>query len=180
MQPDDPRLAYVLLFTDGACAGNPGPGGWAYVLIHPASCKQREESGGEPHTTNNRMELMAVIRGLEALRRPMTVELYSDSQYVLKGMSEWLAGWKRAGWKTADRQPVKNQDLWQALDGLLSRHTVRFHWVRGHNGHPQNERCDRLAVAARDAARSGAIPKTRLTVSDAPASFAKLVADRAP
>lgn len=153
--PDDPRLAYVLLYTDGACSGNPGPGGWAYVLKHPASGKQREESGGEPHTTNNRMELLAVIRGLMVLRRPMTVELYSDSQYVLKGLSEWMPGWKRAGWKTADKKPVKNQDLWQSLDGLISTHTVRFHWVRGHSGHPENERCDRLAVAARDAARGG-------------------------
>lgn len=157
--PVDPPLAYVILFTDGACAGNPGPGGWAYVLKHPASGKRREGSGGEPHTTNNRMELLAVIRGLEALKLAMTVDLYSDSQYVLKGLSEWLNGWKRAGWKTADRKPVKNQDLWQRLDVLIQTHAVRFHWVRGHSGHPDNERCDALAVAARDAARRAHVPQ---------------------
>lgn len=155
MADEKPPLAYVRLFTDGACSGNPGPGGWAYVLLHPASAKRREDSGGEPHTTNNRMELMGVIRGLEVLRLPMTVDLYSDSQYVLKGLSQWMAGWKRGGWKTADKQPVKNQDLWISLDALVQKHTVRFHWVKGHSGHPENERCDRLAVAARDASRGG-------------------------
>jgi ribonuclease HI len=155
MQQDDSRLAYVLLYTDGACAGNPGPGGWGFILIHPASGKRREGSGGEPHTTNNRMELLAVIRGLSVLRLPMTVDLWSDSQYVLKGLSTWLAGWKRAGWKTADKKPVKNQDLWQELDRLTQTHTVRFHWVPGHSGHPENERCDRLACIARDSYRNG-------------------------
>lgn len=142
----------VHLFTDGACSGNPGPGGWAYILRHPASTKERERSGGEKATTNNRMELMAVIRGFEALTRPSEVDLYSDSQYVLKGLNEWMAGWKARGWKTAAKKPVKNQDLWVMLDELLNGHTVRYHWVRGHNDHAENERCDTLAVAARDKA----------------------------
>mgnify|MGYP000603187225 FL=1 len=148
----DLPLNYVRLYTDGACKGNPGPGGWAYVLKHPASGKEREDSGGEAHTTNNRMELMGVIRGLEVMRLPLIVDLYSDSQYVLKGLREWMAGWKRSGWRTADRQPVKNQDLWMRLDELKSMHTLRFNWIRGHSGHPENERCDRMAVAARDLA----------------------------
>ena len=142
----------VHLFTDGACSGNPGPGGWAFILRHPASQKEIERSGGEKATTNNRMELMAVICGFEALTRPSEVDLYSDSQYVLKGLNEWMAGWKARGWKTAAKKPVKNQDLWMRLDALLEGHTVRFHWVRGHNDHAENERCDKLAVAARDKA----------------------------
>ncbi|VAX36467.1 Ribonuclease HI [hydrothermal vent metagenome] len=142
----------VHLFTDGACSGNPGPGGWAFILRHPASQKEIERSGGEKLTTNNRMELMAVIRGFEALTRPSEVDLYSDSQYVLKGLNEWMAGWKARGWKTAAKKPVKNQDLWMQLDALLDGHAVRFHWVRGHNDHAENERCDKLAVAARDKA----------------------------
>ena len=145
MQPDDPRLAYVLLFTDGACAGNPGPGGWAYVLIHPASCKQREESGGEPHTTNNRMELMAAISALEALKRPSHVDLHTDSEYVKNGITTWIHGWKKNGWRTADRKPVKNAELWQRLEEALARHEVKWHWVKGHAGHPENERADALA-----------------------------------
>jgi len=145
-------LEYVKLFTDGACKGNPGPGGWAFILQHPASGKSQDGSGGEAHTTNNRMELMGVIRGLELLRLPLTVDLYSDSQYVLKGLREWMAGWKRSGWRTADHQPVKNQDLWMRLDELKSMHTLRFNWIRGHSGHPENERCDRMAVAARNLA----------------------------
>jgi ribonuclease HI len=112
-------LEYVKLFTDGACKGNPGPGGWAYVLKHPASGKEREDSGGEAHTTNNRMELMGVIRGLEVMRLPLIVDLYSDSQYVLKGLEQWMAGWKRGGWRTADGKPVKNKELWVQLDGLM-------------------------------------------------------------
>ncbi|MBK7404846.1 MAG: ribonuclease HI [Phycisphaerales bacterium] len=143
---------HVELFTDGACSGNPGPGGWAYILRHAASGQERERSGGEAQTTNNRMELTAVIRGLEALTRASVVELYSDSQYVLKGLAEWMASWKQRGWKTADKKPVKNQDLWVRLDELRTGHEVRFHWVRGHNDHPENERCDALAVAARDKA----------------------------
>ena len=118
------------------------------MLKHPASGRSIEDSGGDPATTNNRMEMMAVIRGLALLRLPLTVDLYSDSQYVLKGMSQWMPGWKRRGWRTASGDPVKNQDLWVELDGLLATHTVRTHWVRGHSGHPENTRCDQLAVAA--------------------------------
>ncbi|MBS0198338.1 MAG: ribonuclease HI [Planctomycetes bacterium] len=142
----------VHLFTDGACSGNPGPGGWAFILRHPATGKERECSGGEPETTNNRMELIAVIEGLKALTRESEVDLYSDSQYVLKGLKEWIHGWKRNGWRTSSKAPVKNQDLWMELDALATKHTVRFHWIRGHNEHPENERCDQLAVAAAKAA----------------------------
>lgn len=145
----------VELYTDGACSGNPGPGGWAYILRHPSTGAQREAAGGDGQTTNNRMELQAVIEGLRALSRPSSVDLYSDSQYVLNGLNEWMAGWKKRGWKTAGKQPVKNVDLWKVLDELIERHTVRFHWVRGHNDHPENERCDRLAVEARDRAATG-------------------------
>lgn len=140
----------VELHTDGACSGNPGPGGWAYILKHPSSGKSREQSGAELDTTNNRMELRAVIEGLQALSKPSFVDLYSDSQYVLNGLKDWIQGWKRNGWRTKDRKPVKNQELWQMLDELASRHEVRFHWIRGHNEHPENERCDRLAVEARE------------------------------
>jgi len=136
----------VLLFTDGACSGNPGPGGWAALLRYQGH--ERELSGGEPATTNNRMELLAVIHGLEALKRPTPVRIYTDSQYVMKGMTEWLAGWKRRGWQTADRQPVKNVDLWQRLESASSPHQVEWEWVRGHCGHPENERVDVLARAA--------------------------------
>jgi ribonuclease HI len=135
-------------FTDGACSGNPGPGGWGYVLRHPTTGKQREGSGGEPDTTNNRMELIAVIQGLSALSKPSLVDLTSDSKYVLDGLREWLPAWKARGWKTAAKKPVKNQDLWQRLDELLATHQVRFHWIRGHTGHAENERCDALAVQA--------------------------------
>lgn len=142
----------VELFTDGACSGNPGPGGWAFLLKHAASGSQKEGSGGDPATTNNRMELQAVIEGLKALTRPSIVDLYSDSKYVLDGLESWIKGWKRNGWKTKAKQPVKNAELWRELDELRNQHTVRFHWVKGHNDHPENERCDALAVAARDAA----------------------------
>lgn len=142
----------VELYTDGACAGNPGPGGWAFILRHPKSAKEIERSGGDPATTNNRMELTAVIEGLSALTRASSVDLFSDSQYVLNGLKDWIASWKKRGWKTADKKPVKNQDLWETLDDLASRHEIRFHWIRGHSEHPENERCDQLAVAARDMA----------------------------
>ena len=145
-------LPHVHLFTDGACSGNPGPGGWAFILRHPATGKEIERSGGENPTTNNRMELQAVIEGLTTLNKPTNVALFSDSQYVLNGLKEWMDSWKKRGWKTADKKPVKNQDLWQTLDGLRSTHHLKFHWVRGHNEHPENERCDALAVAARDVA----------------------------
>lgn len=149
--PEPPRPTHVELYTDGACSGNPGPGGWAFILKHPATGKQIERSGGEPHTTNNRMELMAVIEGLSTLKRSSGVDLFSDSQYVLKGLREWMTAWKAKGWRTAGKKPVKNQDLWMRLDELLGRHDVRFHWVRGHSEHAENERCDALAVAAREA-----------------------------
>ncbi len=149
-QADKPT---VHLFTDGACSGNPGPGGWAFILRHPSSDAEIEGNGGERTTTNNRMELTAVIKGLERLTRPSLVHLYSDSQYVLKGLREWMAGWKRKGWKTAAKKPVKNVELWQRLDELKAQHELQFHWVEGHSGHPENERCDTLAVAARDAHR---------------------------
>jgi ribonuclease HI len=140
----------VELFTDGACSGNPGPGGWAFLLRHPRSGKAVEGSGGEHETTNNRMELTAVIEGLGALTRRSVVDLYSDSQYVLKGLNEWMPGWKRKGWKTASKQPVKNVDLWKRLDELKNGHEINFHWVKGHAGHPENERVDELAVIERD------------------------------
>jgi ribonuclease HI len=133
----------VKIFTDGACKGNPGPGGWGALL--QSGRHERELFGGEAHTTNNRMELTAVIRALGALTRRSHVELYTDSEYVKNGITEWLPNWKRRGWKTADRKPVKNVDLWQALDAAAARHEVRWHWVRGHAGHPENERADALA-----------------------------------
>jgi ribonuclease HI len=140
----------VKLFTDGACSGNPGPGGWAYILQHPASGKWREASGAERETTNNRMELQAVIEGLRALKAPSIVEITSDSKYVLQGLEEWLDQWIKRGWRTASKQPVKNEDLWRDLDELRQRHTLSFRWIRGHNEHPENTRCDELAVAARE------------------------------
>ena len=136
----------VTIFTDGACAGNPGPGGWAAILV--AGRHRRELSGYKPSTTNNRMEIMAAIEALRALRGPSEVDLHTDSQYLRNGMSTWLERWKRNGWRTADRKPVKNDDLWRALDALARTHAVHWHWVRGHDGHPENERCDELANAA--------------------------------
>lgn len=140
----------VDLYTDGACAGNPGPGGWAYILKHAQSGLAREDHGGDPNTTNNRMELSAVIMGLRALTRPSRVRLHSDSKYVLDGLNSWIKSWKKNGWKTAAKQPVKNEDLWRELDALRNEHEVSFHWVKGHAGHPENERADELAVLARD------------------------------
>jgi len=135
----------VEIFTDGACSGNPGPGGWGAVLRWRGH--EKELFGGEADTTNNRMELMSVIEALKSLRRPMVVDVYTDSTYVQKGMTEWLQGWKRKQWKTAGNKPVKNADLWQLLDVQASRHEVRWHWVKGHAGHPENERADALARA---------------------------------
>ena len=131
------------IFTDGACRGNPGPGGWGAILRRGGA--EKELWGGEAATTNNRMELTAVIRGLEALTRPSQVRVYTDSQYVQKGISEWIHSWKRRGWRTADKKDVKNVDLWKMLDEAASRHSVEWHWVKGHAGHPENERADRLA-----------------------------------
>jgi len=133
----------VEVYADGACKGNPGPGGWGVLLIEGS--RERELHGGEPATTNNRMELTAVIRALEALPQGSRVRLYTDSQYVQKGMKEWIHDWKRRGWRTADKKPVKNDDLWKHLDELARNHKVEWHWVRGHDGHPGNERADALA-----------------------------------
>ena len=137
----------VILFTDGACLGNPGPGGWAFILRHEASGSEKALSGGEAETTNNRMELTAVIEGLSSLVEPSSVRLVGDSEYVLKGISQWMAGWKRRGWRKADKKPVQNVDLWQALDAAMAPHTLKVEWVRGHTGHPENERCDQMAFA---------------------------------
>ena len=133
----------VEIHTDGACRGNPGPGGWGALLRFNGQVK--ELWGGEAGTTNNRMELMAAIRALEALKRPSRVKLYTDSIYVMKGITTWIHAWKRRGWRTADKQPVKNEDLWRQLDEARSRHEVEWHWVKGHAGHPENERADALA-----------------------------------
>ncbi len=144
-------LPKVQLFTDGGCSGNPGPGGWAFVLRHPTSGKQIEQSGGERETTNNRMELTAAVEGLKALRKPSEVELVTDSVYVGKGLSQWLEKWKANGWRRRDGKKwaeVKNEDLWRRLDELAARHSITFTHVKGHSGHPENERCDELAVAA--------------------------------
>jgi ribonuclease HI len=138
----------VEIYTDGACRGNPGPGGWAAVLSSDGRVK--EISGAQPQTTNNRMELQAVIEALRALKRPLEVQLYTDSQYVRRGILEWLAQWKARGWKTADKKPVKNQDLWQQLEAAAAGHRIEWHWVPGHAGVPGNERCDELANAAID------------------------------
>ncbi len=133
----------VVIYTDGACKGNPGPGGWGALLI--AGEHKKELFGGELNTTNNRMELKAVIEALSALKRPCEVVVHTDSQYVQKGISEWIHGWKSRGWKTASKEPVKNVDLWQALDAAQSTHSIQWRWVRGHAGHDGNERADRLA-----------------------------------
>ncbi len=133
----------IEIWTDGACSGNPGPGGWGSVLMYNGH--RRELSGGDKSTTNNRMEMMAVIRALDALKRSCRIIIHTDSTYVMKGMTEWMENWKRRGWKTANRKPVKNQDLWEELDAATARHCVRWHWVEGHAGHEGNERADALA-----------------------------------
>ena len=133
----------VAVYTDGACRGNPGPGGWGAVLLFGTHSK--ELCGGEPETTNNRMEMTAAIRALEALREPCSVDLYTDSKYLRSGITEWLPNWRKRGWRTASRKPVKNQDLWEALVAATERHDVKWHWVKGHAGHPENERADELA-----------------------------------
>lgn len=133
----------IYIYSDGACKGNPGPGGWGALLV--AGRHRKEISGGERDTTNNRMEMTAVIRALELLKQPSTVEVHTDSQYVQKGIRDWLPGWKRRNWRTADGKAVKNQDLWQELDRLAQKHRIEWHWVRGHAGHPENERADVLA-----------------------------------
>ncbi|MFI4903675.1 MAG: ribonuclease HI, partial [Burkholderiales bacterium] len=135
-------MSDVALYTDGACKGNPGPGGWGVLLV--AADREKELFGGERDTTNNRMELTAVIRGLDSLTRGCDVDVYTDSQYVKNGIQSWIHNWKRNGWKTADRKPVKNAELWRELEAATARHRVRWHWVRGHSEHPQNERADAL------------------------------------
>jgi len=136
-------LSDVTIYTDGACSGNPGPGGWGAILI--SGERRKELNGGEAETTNNRMELTAAIEALNALKRPCTVALYTDSVYVRDGITKWIHGWRRNGWRTADKKPVKNAELWQALEQALKRHKVDWHWVKGHAGHPENERADELA-----------------------------------
>jgi len=143
-------MDHVEIFTDGACSGNPGPGGWGAILR--AKGIEKELSGGEKDTTNNRMEMMAVIAALEALQRDCSVKITTDSQYVMKGMLEWLPGWKKRNWQTAAKKPVKNVDLWQRLEKAAQSHQLEWEWVRGHQGHVENERADQLAVAARDTA----------------------------
>ncbi len=136
-------MKHVTIYTDGACSGNPGPGGWGAVLVYGEH--EKELSGGEHDTTNNRMELMAAIASLGALKSRCRIDLYTDSTYVMKGITEWLPGWKARGWKTADKKPVKNDDLWKMLEEAAAQHEVRWHWVKGHNGHAMNERADQLA-----------------------------------
>jgi ribonuclease HI len=148
----DPEDA-VDIYTDGACSGNPGPGGWGAVLRWRG--RARELSGFAPATTTNRMELLAAISALEALKRPMAARMFTDSDYLRQGITTWLPAWKRRGWRTADRKPVKNQDLWQRLEQALARHRVEWHWVRGHSGDPDNERADQLARTALRAGRAG-------------------------
>jgi len=141
----------IEIFTDGACSGNPGPGGWGALLRFKG--REKELCGGEPATTNNRMEMLAAIMALEALKRPSLVDLHTDSTYLRDGITKWIHGWKRNGWKTAAKKPVKNVDLWQRLEEALTPHEVRWHWVKGHAGHPENERADELARAGMETAR---------------------------
>jgi ribonuclease HI len=141
------------IYTDGACSGNPGPGGWGAILRHGDT--EKELFGGEGLTTNNRMEMMAVIEALRALKQPVTARVHTDSQYVQKGISEWIHGWKRRGWKTAGKEPVKNEDLWREMDRLAAQHDIEWIWVKGHAGHPENERADALARRGVEQARAG-------------------------
>ncbi len=145
------ELTPVDIFTDGACKGNPGPGGWGAVIRSKTG--EKEISGGEPLTTNNRMEMMAAVEALNALTRPCKVTLHTDSKYVMDGITKWVIGWQKNGWKTADRKPVKNAEIWQALLAATARHQISWKWVKGHAGHPENERADRLASAAADSFR---------------------------
>ncbi len=150
-------MEHVEIYTDGACKGNPGPGGWGALLRYQSvqGLREKELFGGEPVTTNNRMELIAVIRAIEALKRPCTVTVHTDSVYVQKGISEWIHNWKKRGWKTATREPVKNADLWQELDGLVTTHKIDWRWIKGHAGHAGNERADALANRGVDAVAAG-------------------------
>ena len=154
----------IEIYTDGACSGNPGPGGWGVLLRLEG--EETELCGGEPATTNNRMELLAVIEALQWFTHPVKARVYTDSQYVQKGISEWIHSWKRRGWKTASKEPVKNEDLWRRLDALASGHTIEWHWVRGHNGHVDNERVDALARAGLEQSRRAGKPVTRPVATD--------------
>jgi ribonuclease HI len=149
----------VTIHTDGACSGNPGPGGWGAILTF--GDHEKELNGGEEHTTNNRMELLAAISALDALKRPCSVDLHTDSEYLKNGITGWIKNWKKNGWRTADKKPVKNIDLWQRLDAALSQHDVRWHWVKGHAGHAMNERADELARNGLIAARAEAVGATK-------------------
>lgn len=151
-EPAPREQSAVAIFTDGACSGNPGPGGWGAILRYRGA--EKELSGGEPQTTNNRMEMTAAIVALETLRRPCRVQLYTDSRYLRDGIVQWLKGWKARNWRTADKKPVKNVDLWQRLDAAAAPHQIEWHWVRGHAGHPENERADALARGAIQAQRT--------------------------
>ena len=142
----------IEIFTDGACSGNPGPGGWGAILRFQG--RDKELSGGHPETTNNQMELQAAIEALKALKEPCSIVLYTDSQYLRQGITLWIHNWKRNGWKTSDKKPVKNQALWEELDGLVKMHAINWHWLKGHAGHPDNERCDELARNEIDRLRS--------------------------
>jgi ribonuclease HI len=146
MTSDNDNDNRVEIYTDGACSGNPGPGGWGAILRFKGV--EKEMSGGAPETTNNRMEMMAAISALEALKRPCVIDIYTDSSYVRDGITKWIFGWQKRGWKTADKKPVKNVELWQRLLKALEPHQVEWHWVKGHAGHPENERCDELARQA--------------------------------
>ncbi|MFO0940166.1 MAG: ribonuclease HI [Pirellulales bacterium] len=149
--PPESTLREVELYTDGACSGNPGPGGWAFILRDVKTRKELTGSGGEPDSTNNRMEMLAVINGLLSLKKSCHVHLYSDSKYVIQGLTEWMASWKKKNWKRTEGRklmPIKNVELWQQLDQLIQNHRMTYHHVRGHSGHPENERCDEMAVAA--------------------------------
>jgi ribonuclease HI len=157
LRNDEGRVSeqHVTIYTDGACSGNPGPGGYGAILM--SGGHEKEIKGGELLTTNNRMELMAAISAFEALKRACLVDLHTDSQYLRNGITVWLASWKKNGWRTADRKPVKNIDLWQRLDAAMGRHRVRWHWIKGHAGHEHNERADRLAREGMAAIRAGAV-----------------------
>ena len=143
----------IEIYTDGACSGNPGPGGWGAVLRFQG--KEKEISGGSQSTTNNQMELQAAIEALKALKESCVVDLYTDSQYLRQGITQWIHNWKKNGWKTADKKPVKNRELWVELDGLVKKHSIHWHWLKGHAGHPENERCDELARNEIDRLKSG-------------------------
>ncbi|KAA6204726.1 MAG: ribonuclease HI [Candidatus Tokpelaia sp.] len=157
----------IIIYTDGACSGNPGPGGWACLLVYNGH--EKEIYGGEAETTNNRMELTAAIRALEALTRPCNIELYTDSAYVRNGITRWIEGWKQQGWKNSGNKPVKNRELWQKLDAAQARHHIAWHWVKGHSGHAENERVDRLARKGAEAAAG----QNRQNTAAAPQSSVK-------